>query len=124
MRKKSSSARKSAAAHGHDKAAATPSAKGSRKAFGVEGDIKLANLRRLSRIEGQVRGIHAMVQDDRYCADILVQVSAVQEALRGVALELLRNHLQHCAAHALKGSPDDSAKMIEELVELTRKFAR
>lgn len=95
-----------------------------RKAVAVEPDIKAANLRRLARIEGQIRGIAAMVEQDRYCADVLVQISAVQEALRGVALELLRNHLRHCAAHALHGGPEQSAAMVEELVELTKKFAR
>lgn len=95
-----------------------------RKAVAVDPDGKAANLRRLARIEGQIRGIAAMVDDERYCADVLVQMSAVQEALRSVALELLRNHLRHCAAHALHGGPEQSAAMVEELVELTKKFAR
>ena len=71
-----------------------------RKALAVEPSIKSANLKRLNRIEGQVRGIARMVEEDRYCADIIVQVASVQEALRGVARELMRNHLRHCAAHA------------------------
>jgi len=71
-----------------------------RKAHAVEPAIKASNLKRLNRIEGQVRGIARMVEDDRYCADIIVQVASVQEALRGVSRELMRNHLRHCATHS------------------------
>ena len=70
-----------------------------RKAVGVDPEIKASNLRRLRRIEGQVRGLQRMVEEDRYCADILTQVSSTQEALRAVARALMRNHLTHCAAH-------------------------
>lgn len=63
-----------------------------RKAVGVDADSKTRNLRRLRRIEGQVRGLHKMVEADRYCADVLTQVSAVHEALRAVGRELMRNH--------------------------------
>ena len=61
-----------------------------RKAVGVNEEIKASNLRRLSRIEGQIRGIQRMVEDDRYCADILTQISSAQEALRAVARALRR----------------------------------
>src|SRR5258708_4808340 len=59
------------------------------------------DLRRLSRIEGQIRGIQRMVEEDRYCADILKQVTSAQEALRAVARSLMRNHLTDCASHAI-----------------------
>lgn len=99
--------------------------KKARKAVAVDPDIKDANLKRLRRIEGQVRGLQKMVEDDRYCADILVQVSSVQEALRGVGQALLRNHLRHCAHDALrKGSPAQSDAMYDELVGLFAKFSR
>jgi DNA-binding FrmR family transcriptional regulator len=62
------------------------------KGIGVDAEIKASNLRRLKRIEGQVRGLQRMVEGDRYCADILTQVSSVQEAIRSVARALMRNH--------------------------------
>ena len=65
----------------------------SRKALGVDPEIKSRNITRLRRIEGQLRGLQKMVEEDRYCADILTQISSVQEALRGVGRELMRNHL-------------------------------
>ncbi|MET0793825.1 MAG: metal-sensitive transcriptional regulator, partial [Polyangiaceae bacterium] len=68
-----------------------------RHALAVDAPIKTSNLLRLRRIEGQVRGLHKMVEDDRYCPDILSQVASVQQALKGVAKELVRNHLNHCA---------------------------
>jgi DNA-binding FrmR family transcriptional regulator len=90
-----------------------------RKAKGVDPELKSANLKRLRRIEGQVRGLQRMVEEDRYCADIIVQVASVQEALRGVARNLMKNHLQHCAAQALtSGKPKQSAAMYDELLEL------
>ena len=92
--------------------------------MGVDPDIKAANLKHLKRIEGQVRGIAAMIEDDRYCADIIQQAAAVQESLRSVAKNLLRNHLTHCAAAAMH---EDGAKrddMIEELLALVAKVAR
>lgn len=96
-----------------------------RKALGVDPEIKASNLRRLSRIEGQVRGIQRMVEDDRYCADILMQVSSAQEALRAVARSLMRNHLAHCASHAIRnGSEDEKQAMYDELLEMIYKNAR
>jgi CsoR family transcriptional regulator, copper-sensing transcriptional repressor len=96
-----------------------------RQAVGVDSEIKASNLRRLRRIEGQVRGVQRMVEEDRYCADILTQVSSVQEALRSVARALMRNHLTHCATHAIQsGSPEDRHAMYDELLELIYKNAR
>src|SRR5258708_30639408 len=96
-----------------------------RKAVGVDTEIKASNLRRLSRIEGQIRGIQRMVEEDRYCADILTQVTSAQEALRAVARALMRNHLSHCATHAIRtGSPDERRAMYEELLEMIYKNAR
>jgi CsoR family transcriptional regulator, copper-sensing transcriptional repressor len=96
-----------------------------RKAIGVDPEIKAANLRRLSRIEGQLRGIQRMVEDDRYCADILMQVTSAQEALRAVARSLMRNHLTHCASHAIStGSDEEKAAMYDELLEMIYKNAR
>ena len=96
-----------------------------RKAAGVSPEIKSANLKRLRRIEGQVRGLEKMVGEDRYCADILVQISSVQEALRAVGQALMRNHLSHCAAQAIrKGSRAEAEAMYDELVKLIYTHAR
>jgi CsoR family transcriptional regulator, copper-sensing transcriptional repressor len=96
-----------------------------RKAVGVDDEIKASNLRRLSRIEGQVRGIQRMVEEDRYCADILTQISSAQEALRAVARALMRNHLAHCATHAIRdGSEEDRQAMYDELLDIIYKNAR
>lgn len=96
-----------------------------RVAVGVDPEIKASNLRRLRRIEGQVRGLQRMVEEDRYCADILGQVSSVQEALRSVARALMRNHLTHCATHAITaGSDEERHAMYDELLEIIYKNAR
>ena len=95
-----------------------------RKAIAVDADIKASNRNRLRRIEGQIRGLEKMVDDDRYCADIIVQIAAVQEALRGVARALLRNHLQHCATDAIRGTPAQARAMYDELLELVYKHLR
>jgi DNA-binding FrmR family transcriptional regulator len=96
-----------------------------RKAVGVDPEIKASNLRRLSRIEGQIRGIQRMVEEDRYCADILTQVTSAQEALRAVARALMRNHLSHCATHAIRtGSTEERQAMYDELLEMIYKNAR
>jgi DNA-binding FrmR family transcriptional regulator len=93
-----------------------------RRAVGVDAGIKERNLKRLRRIEGQIRGLQKMVEEDRYCADVMTQISSVHEALRGVGRELMRNHLKHCASAALTG-PDPSA-MYDELVDMMYKHAR
>ena len=95
-----------------------------RKAVGVDPVIKERNLKRLRRIEGQVRGLQKMVDEDRYCADIMVQISSVQEALRAVGRELMRNHLRHCAAAAIRSSDAEAEVMYDELVELMFRGAR
>ncbi len=90
-----------------------------RKAVAVDADLKAANGKRLRRIEGQIRGLQKMVAEDRYCADIIVQIASVQEALRGVARNLMKNHLLHCTSHAFSsGKPEESTAMYEELLEL------
>jgi DNA-binding FrmR family transcriptional regulator len=96
-----------------------------RKAVGVDPEIKASNLRRLRRIEGQIRGLQRMVEEDRYCADILTQVSSAQEALRAVARALMRNHLAHCATHAIQsGSAEERQAMYDELLGMIYKNAR
>jgi CsoR family transcriptional regulator, copper-sensing transcriptional repressor len=92
-----------------------------RHAVAVDPDIKVRNLKRLRRIEGQVRGVQKMVDEERYCADILTQISSIQQALRGVSHELLRNHLKHCATHALKRGDAQADAMVDELVELLQR---
>jgi CsoR family transcriptional regulator, copper-sensing transcriptional repressor len=90
-----------------------------RKAVGVDPEIKETNRKRLRRIEGQIRGLQKMVEEDRYCADIITQVASVQEALRGVARNLMRNHLRHCAAKALRsGKREETEAMYDELLEM------
>src|SRR6202166_1444257 len=96
-----------------------------RKAVGVNPGIKASNVRRLRHIEGQIRGLQRMVEEDRYCADILTQVSSAQEALRAVARALMRNHLSHCAAHAIQnGSEEVRQAMYDELLDIIYKNAR
>ena len=79
-----------------------------RHAHGVDPALKENALSRLKRIEGQVRGVHRMVAAERYCADTLMQISAIQESLRAVAQVLLRNHLENCAADAIRSSVSSS----------------
>jgi DNA-binding FrmR family transcriptional regulator len=82
-------------------------------------------LKRLRRIEGQVRGIEGMVADDRYCIDVLTQISAVNTALESLALKILDEHVRHCVAGALSsGDEDDAHAKTEELLEAVRRFAR
>jgi DNA-binding FrmR family transcriptional regulator len=95
-----------------------------RQAHAVDPTIKAKNLKRLKRIEGQVRGVQKMIEDDRYCADILVQISAVHEALRSVSRELMRNHLRHCATAAMKEGDAKAAEMHDEILELMYKHVR
>jgi DNA-binding FrmR family transcriptional regulator len=99
-------------------------AAGSRKAAGVDPEMKSKNVKRLRRIEGQVRGLQKMVEDDRYCADILTQISSVQEALRSVGKELMRNHLKHCAAGAIRSGGSEADRMYDELVGLMYTHSR
>jgi DNA-binding FrmR family transcriptional regulator len=96
----------------------------SRKALGVDPEVKSRNLTRLRRIEGQVRGLQKMVDEDRYCADILTQISSVQEALRSVGRELMRNHLRHCATGAIRTGGEQADQMYDELVDLMYTHSR
>ena len=96
-----------------------------RKALGVDAATKDSNLKRLRRIEGQVRGLQKMIENDRYCPEILVQLSAIQEALRTVGRGLMRNHLKHCASHAIAhGTPEEAESAYDELLELIYKHSR
>ncbi len=92
---------------------------------GVDPEAKRALGSRLRRIEGQVRGLYKMVEEERYCADVLMQLSSVQEALRGVGRAMLLNHLRHCATQVIRsGDTEQAEAMYEELMELMYKNAR
>ncbi|MCL4797389.1 MAG: metal-sensitive transcriptional regulator [Bryobacteraceae bacterium] len=91
----------------------------------MHADSKKPLLQRLRRIEGQVRGLQKMVEDERYCADILTQIASVEQALGAVSAILLRNHLQHCVADAVRaGKPGEAEKKYEELVKLFERHYR
>jgi DNA-binding FrmR family transcriptional regulator len=82
-------------------------------------DIKASVKKRLGRIEGQVRGLSKMVEEDRYCIDIVTQISAVRAALRRVEEEVLRDHVAHCMEHAISsGSKADQRQKIAELMDV------
>lgn len=95
-----------------------------RRAVAVDADVTSRNLTRLRRIEGQVRGLQKMVEDERYCVEIMTQISSVHEALRSVGRALMRNHLKHCATSAIRSDPDTADKMYDELVDLMYTAAR
>ncbi len=85
------------------------------------GESKDTYRRRLRRIEGQIRGLQAMIDDDRYCIDILTQISAVTRALQSVALELVDDHLSHCVREAIDtGGPEADAKVAEASAAIAR----
>ena len=89
----------------------------------VEG--KDALVKRLHRIEGQVRGIERMVEEERYCIDILTQIAAVNTALESLAFKILDEHVNHCVAGALaSGDPDEAKVKSEELLEAVQRFVR
>ena len=86
---------------------------------------KGAIVKRLRRIEGQVRGLERMVEEDRYCIDVLTQISAVTTALEGVALKVLEDHVAHCVSGALaSGDPEAAAQKTEELLAAVQRFSR
>jgi DNA-binding FrmR family transcriptional regulator len=86
---------------------------------------KDAIVKRLHRVEGQVRGIERMVEDDRYCIDILTQIAAVNTALESLAFKILDEHVRHCVAGAFaSGDEADASVKTEELLEAVRRFAR
>ena len=91
-------------------------------AAGVDNTLKAANLKHLRRIEGQVRGIAGMVEQDRYCADIIIQISAVRESLQSVARNLMRSHLKHCAVKAMQEKGMTREAMVDELMGLVSKM--
>ena len=94
-------------------------------AVAVDPEIKRSVLTRLRRIEGQVRGLQKMVEEERYCADVLMQVSSVQEAMRGVSRSLLHNHLRHCATEAIgSGDRERAEAMYDELMDLIYRSVR
>lgn len=95
-----------------------------RTAVAVDADAKARNLKRLRRIEGQVRGLQSMVEADRYCADIVIQIASVHEALRAVGRELMRNHLKHCASTAIRSGPAEAESMYDELIDLMYRHSR
>ncbi len=86
---------------------------------------KDALVKRLHRIEGQVRGVEKMVEDDRYCIDVLTQIAAVNTALESLAFKILDEHVRHCVAGALaSGDEADAHVKTEELLEAVQRFAR
>jgi len=80
--------------------------------------------RRLSRIEGQVRGVQRMVDEEAYCVDVLTQIAAVSRALDGVALKLLADHTSHCVRDAVGRGGSEAEEKVSELVEAVERFAR
>jgi DNA-binding FrmR family transcriptional regulator len=91
----------------------------------MRNDIKASCAKRLNRIEGQVRGIARMVDEDRYCIDIVTQVAAVRAALRRVEEEILRDHVAHCVEHAISsGNKTEQRRKIEELMAVVSRADR
>ena len=86
---------------------------------------KASTLKRLKRIEGQVRGLARMVEDDRYCIDIVTQIGAVRAALRRVEEEILRDHVAHCVEHAISsGDKSDQRRKVAELMDVMGRAGR
>lgn len=82
---------------------------------------KAGHLKRLRRVEGQVRGLQAMIEGDRYCIDVLTQISAVTKALQAVAIEMLDEHIGHCVKEAIEaGGPEGEAKVKEATAAIAR----
>lgn len=100
------------------------SAAGGRRALGVDAELKSANITRLKRAEGQVRGITRMIEEDRYCPDVIIQIAAAQESLRAVAKNLLKNHLKHCARAAMKAGKAEADAMCDEIMDVMSRLAR
>ena len=85
---------------------------------------KASSIKRLRRAEGQVRGVVRMVEEERYCSDVIIQIAAAQESLRAVAKNLLKNHLKHCARAAIRGGGTESDAMCDELMDGMSRLAR
>jgi CsoR family transcriptional regulator, copper-sensing transcriptional repressor len=91
----------------------------------MQKDAKAAVLKRFKRIEGQVGGLSRMVEDGRYCIDIVTQISAVRAALRRAEEEILRDHVSHCVEHAItSGNKQDQRKKIAEIIEILGRSGR
>ena len=91
----------------------------------MQNDTKATCLKRLGRIEGQVRGLARMVEEERYCIDIVTQISAVTAALRRVEEEILREHVAHCVEHAIaSGNADDQRQKVAELISVLSRSSR
>ncbi len=95
-----------------------------RLAAGVDPAARAANILQLRRARGQIDGIERMIEDDRYCADIITQIAAVRESLQSVAKNLMRNHIKHCAAAAIRKGPDEAEEMYDEIVDLVGRMSR
>jgi DNA-binding FrmR family transcriptional regulator len=87
-------------------------------------DSKDAHLKRLRRIEGQVRGLQRMVEEDTYCIDVLTQVAAVTKALQAVSLGLLEDHVSHCVVDAARTSDADAQEKVREAAEAIARLVR
>ena len=91
----------------------------------MRNEIKASSVKRLSRIEGQVRGLSRMVDEDRYCIDIVTQIAAVRAALRRLEEEILRDHVGHCVEHAIaSGNRAEQRQKIEELMAVVSRADR
>ena len=91
----------------------------------MRSDIKAACAMRLNRIEGQVRGVARMVEEDRYCIDIVRQISAVRAALRRLEEQILQDHVNHCVEHAIaSGDKAEQRRKVEELMNVVRRANR
>ena len=91
----------------------------------MQKDIKASVRKRLSRIEGQVRGLSRMVEEDRYCIDVITQISAVRAALRRAEEEILKDHVAHCVEHAISsGNKTDQRNKIAELMNVFERVER
>ena len=91
----------------------------------MQANAKASVLKRLQRIEGQVRGLSRMVEEDRYCIDVVTQLSAVRAALRAVEEEVLRDHAGHCIEHAIaSGNKAEQRRKVAELMEVLNRSAR
>ena len=87
-------------------------------------ETKAAHLRRLRRVEGQVRGLQRMIEDDKYCIDVLTQISAANRALQSVAWNLLDEHLHHCVAHAVTTGGDEATVKLNEASAAVARLVR
>jgi DNA-binding FrmR family transcriptional regulator len=91
----------------------------------MRNDIKASSAKRLARIEGQVRGLSRMVDEDRYCIDIVTQIAAVRAALRRLEEEILRDHVGHCVEHAIaSGNKAEQRRKVEELMAVVSRAER